>query len=130
MQLNVPYSYSFRTLVRYWITAIVLLLMLLFVVFQARFLIVGPRIVITDAPEGPQNQRQITISGTAYNISHLWLNDRAIYTDAKGNFKETIVLENGYTIATLRAEDRYGRTTKTKEELVFIPASFVPSEGT
>lgn len=130
MQLTNTERYSFRTLVRYWITTIVLLLMLLFVIFQARFLIVGPQIVITEAPLGPQNERQITVSGTAYNISHLWLNDRAIYTDAQGNFKETIVLENGYTIATLRAQDRYGRTTKVERELVYVPATFVPSEGT
>lgn len=125
MHLESTDRYSFRTLVRYWFTTIVLLLMLLFVVFQARFLIVGPRIIITEAPDGPQNQRQITISGTAYNISHLWLNDRSIYTDAKGNFKETIVLENGYTVATLRAEDRYGRTTEVERELVYVPASFI-----
>jgi hypothetical protein len=117
--------YSFRNLIRYWLTIIVLLLMLLFVVFQARFLIVGPQIVITEAPASPHNERQVTISGTAYNISHLWLNDRAIYTDAKGNFKETIVLENGYTVATLRAQDRYGRTTKVEQPLVYLPASFI-----
>lgn len=124
MDLKNTDRYSFRTLVRYWLTAIVLLLMVLFIGFQARFLIVGPQINVTEAPEGPQNQRQITLSGTAYNISHLWLNDRTIYTDAQGNFKETIVLENGYTIATLRAQDRYGRTTEVERELVYVPASF------
>ena len=124
MQFTDTNNHPFRTLVRYWSITIVLLLMFLFVIFQARFLIVGPQIVITEAPDGPQNERQITISGTAYNISHLWLNDRTIYTDAKGNFKETIVLENGYTIATLRAQDRYGRTTKTERKMVYVPASF------
>lgn len=118
-------SYPFRTLLRYWFVAIAVLLMIFFVLFQARFLITGPRIVITDAPEGPQNERQIVIAGTAYNISRLWLNDRLIYTDKQGNFKEAIVLENGYTIATLRAQDRYGRTTEVQKNLVYVPASFV-----
>ncbi|MEN9920661.1 MAG: hypothetical protein RL538_554 [Candidatus Parcubacteria bacterium] len=117
-------SYPFRTLILYWAGTIAALLMLLFVLFQARFLIIGPQIVITEAPEGPQNERQITLSGTAYNISHLWLNDRPIYTDAKGNFKETIVLENGYTVSTLRAQDRYGRSTEVEKQLVYVPASF------
>lgn len=80
---------------------------------------------MTDAPDQLQNERQVFLSGTAYNISHLWLNDRPIYTDAKGNFKEALVLENGYTISTLRAEDRYGRETKVKKEFVYVPASFV-----
>ena len=123
-----PYStggYSFRTIIKYWLIAGLLLLVISFVIFQARFLITGPQIIITEAPEGPQNERQIHIVGTAYNISRLWLNDRPIYTDAQGNFKEAVVLENGYTIATLRAEDRYGRTTKVTRPLVYIPASFL-----
>lgn len=117
---------SFRQIIRSGLGAVGLLLMLAFVIFQARFLITGPRIVITEAPEGPQNERQVFLAGTAYNISRLWLNDRPIYTDAAGNFKEALVLENGYTIATLRAEDRYGRTTTLTYPLVFAPASFVP----
>lgn len=118
-------DYSFRTLVKYWLIAIVTLLMVFFILFQARFLVTGPKIVLTEVPQGPQNVRQIIIAGTAYNISRLWLNDRPIYTDAEGNFKEEIVLENGYTIATLRAEDRYGRTTVVSRPLVYVPASFV-----
>ena len=120
--------YSFRTLVQYCIAAVGLLLVLMFVVFQARYLIIGPRIVITTAPSGPQNVRTIEIAGVAYNISRLWLNDRPIFTNATGNFKEAIVLENGYTIATLRAEDRYGRSTKVDTRLVYVPQSRLPNE--
>jgi hypothetical protein len=116
-------TYPLRTLIKYWLIAISVLLTIGFVVFQGRFLITGPRIVFQDLPQGPQNNRQVTITGDAYNISRLWLNDRPIYTDAKGRFEEAIVLENGYTIATLRAEDRYGRTTKVSTPLVFVPAS-------
>jgi hypothetical protein len=118
-------TYSFRTLLAYWLSAIAVLLMVFFVLFQARFLITGPQIVLTSAPEGPQNTRHVELSGVAYNISRLWLNDRAIYTDKQGHFREEIVLENGYTIATLRAEDRYGRTTEVQQRLVYVPASFV-----
>ena len=117
-------SHPFRIVVKYWLISGLLLLMGSFVIFQARFLIIGPQIVITEEPTGPQNTRQISLAGTAYNISRLWLNDRPIYTDAHGNFKEALVLENGYTIATLRAEDRYGRTTKVTRPLVYVPASF------
>jgi hypothetical protein len=116
-------TYPLRTLIKYWLISIVVLLTIGFVVFQARFLITGPQIVIRDLPPGPYNARQITLTGDAYNISRLWLNDRAIYTDAKGRFEEAIVLENGYTVATLRAEDRYGRTTSVSTALVFVPAS-------
>lgn len=116
---------SFRNILKFTSIIIGLLFMVAYVSFQARYLIVGPQILMTDAPDQLQNERQVFLSGTAYNISHLWLNDRPIYTDAKGNFKEALVLENGYTISTLRAEDRYGRETKVKKEFVYVPASFV-----
>jgi hypothetical protein len=126
MQSYTSGGHPFRTVIKYWLISGLLLLMGSFVIFQARFLITGPQIVITEEPTGPQNTRQISLAGTAYNISRLWLNDRPIYTDAHGNFKEALILENGYTIATLRAEDRYGRTTKVTRPLVYVPASMVP----
>jgi len=95
-----------------------------YVVFQARFLILGPQLQLTQEPRQLVNERQITLAGAAFNISRLWLNDRQIYTDAQGNFKEALVLENGYTIATVRAEDRYGRETTIRRTYVYLPASF------
>lgn len=113
----------FRTLVKLTGLVIGLLLVLSYVSFQARFLIIGPQITLTDTPPLVHNERQIFLSGKAFNISRLWLNNRPIYTDIDGNFKEALVLENGYTIATLRAEDRYGRTTAVARQFVYVPAS-------
>ena len=79
---------------------------------------------LQNEPEVLNNERQITLTGKAANISRLWLNDRPIYTDAQGNFKEAFILENGYTISTIRAEDRYGRETTIRRTFVYIPASF------
>lgn len=115
----------FRTVIKLSVVAMSLLFVLAYVIFQARFLISGPQIALTGDYAFRYNQRQIEITGTAFNISRLWLNDRPIYTNAQGNFKEVIVLENGYTVTTLRAEDRYGRETTATESFVFTPASFV-----
>lgn len=125
MELTPRADYSFRTLVKYWLIALLAIVMISFVVFQARFLIMGPQITLSDSHYGPQNERQIQLKGVAHNIARLWLNDRPIYTDAMGNFDEALVLENGYTIATLRAEDRYGRSTTLSRELVYVPASLI-----
>lgn len=118
-------SISFRTVLAGAGALIGLILMIGYVAFQARFLIIGPQIILTEQPELLHNERQVHLVGIAYNISRLWLNDRPIYTDAQGQFKEALVLENGYTIATLRAEDRYGRETTLTEQFVYVPASFV-----
>lgn len=114
----------FRTVIKFGFGLIGLLCISLYIVFQARFLIIGPQIVLRNEPWAVQNQRQIFLEGDAFNISRLWLNDRPIYTDAQGNFKEALVLENGYTVATLRAEDRYGRETTIARPYVYTPASF------
>jgi hypothetical protein len=115
----------FRTVIKYSIIGICLLFVLAYVLFQSRYLISGPQIALTGDYPFRQNERQVTITGDTYNISRLWINDRPIYTDAQGNFKEVIVLENGYTVTTLRAEDRYGRETTATESFVFTPASFI-----
>lgn len=115
---------SFRTVVKSSFLLLGLVSVAAYVVFQARFLIIGPQVRLVQESESVVNERQITLAGSAFNISRLWLNDRPIYTDAQGNFKEALVLENGYTVATVRAQDRYGRETAIKRTYVYIPASF------
>ncbi len=108
------------------ILVIVLLgLSVLYVLFQARFLITGPQIVLANEPGTQHNERVLSLEGEAFNITHLWLNDRQIFTDKEGNFKEALVLENGYTITTLRAKDRYGRETSVVRSYVYTPASII-----
>lgn len=116
---------SFRTVVQFSALAVLIMCVTGYVIFQARYLIIGPQIFLTDPPDLLQNERRITLRGTAKNISRLWINDRPIYTDLQGNFKETVVLENGYTVTTLRAEDRYGRETRVSESFVYSPTSFI-----
>jgi hypothetical protein len=122
MEENLP----FRTVIKLYLAAGLLLLIAMYVVFQARFLIVGPEIILTELENPLQNQRQVMLVGDTNNISRIWLNGRQIFTNAQGNFAEALILENGYTIATLRAEDRYGRETKVTQEFVYTPASFYP----
>ncbi len=118
-------TFTFRFIIKVSLIAIGAALLLLYLLFQARFLISGPQIVLIEEVRGLTNERQVFLTGTAHNIARLWLNDRPIYTDPQGNFKEALVLENGYTVSTLRAEDRYGRTTTIARPFVYIPASFV-----
>lgn len=115
----------FRTVVQFSLIGLGLLCVILYIAFQARFLIIGPQITLTAEPPTVNNQRLVTLEGTAQNISRLWLNDRQIFTDAQGNFEEALVLENGYTVTTVRAEDRYGRETTVTRTYTYFPASFI-----
>ncbi len=116
---------SFRTIITASIVSIGILFAVAYVIFQARFLIIGPQIVLTTEPALVHNEHLVFLEGTAFNISRLWLNDRQIFTDSGGNFKEALVLENGYTMSTLRAEDRYGRATTLERSFVYTPASVI-----
>jgi hypothetical protein len=90
------------------------------VVFQARFVIEGPQILMTSDSPIAHTDRIVTLEGKARNIVRMTLNGRQIYTDMYGNFKEAVVLENGYTIATLEAQDRYGRITTVTKQFVHV----------
>lgn len=119
-----------RTVLKALFIFLFLCLIVAYVLFQARFLITGPEITLKSEPSTQQNERIIILEGSARNITHLWLNDRQIYTDEQGNFREELVLENGYTITTLRAKDRYGRETKVVRSFVYTPASIIKNEAT
>lgn len=116
---------TFRTILKSAAVIVGLIVLIGYVMFQARFLLIGPQIVLIEELDQHHNSRTVTLTGQTYNISHLWLNNRSIYTDANGRFEEALVLENGYTIATLQAEDRYGRITKVVRPFVYTPASFI-----
>lgn len=82
-----------------------------YVLFQARNLIQGPTIVLHDTPTTLIEGNSREISGRAQNVVLLRVNGREIHTDESGNFSHTLTLEQGYTIMTLEAFDRYGRKT-------------------
>ncbi len=81
--------------------------------------------MLTSEPARVSNERIITLEGQARNIAKITLNGRQIFTDPTGNFAEALVLENGYTIATIAATDRYGRTTTLTRPFMYTPASMV-----
>lgn len=116
---------TFRTLVRSALVLSGILLLALYILWQARFLLEGPAITLTTEPPRVSNERSITLEGSTRNITSLSLNGRQIFTDPHGHFKESLVLENGYTIATIAATDRYGRVTTVERPFIYTPASIV-----
>jgi hypothetical protein len=114
-----------RGIVKYAIVALFVGCLILYITFQARFLIVGPEITLIHEPASVQNSPTVALEGTARNIAKITLNGRQIFTDQSGYFSEALVLENGYTIATITATDRYGRETKVVRSFVYTPTSLL-----
>ena len=114
-----------RDILKFLGVTIAILLFSTYLSFQARYLIAGPQLTLDHEPPTSNTTRIVELTGTATNITHLWLNDRPIFTDEKGHFKEALILENGYTITTLKARDRYGRETEIVRSFVYTPASII-----
>lgn len=121
---NRPYL-ELRSFLKLLFMTMMAIMVLGYVAFQARFLLIGPVVHLTTQTKPIYNQRTIEINGQAENITDLTLNGRPIYTNENGAFSEKLVLENGYTIMTIRAHDRYGRETVLTRSFVYRPASSI-----
>lgn len=123
--MKTSHPFTFAVLLKYTGIGIALVLFGAYVIFQARYIIRGPQLTLTNELPIVQNERQITLAGTAENITEITLNGREIVTDQDGHFREQIVLENGYNIVSITAHDRYGRARILTKEFVYTPLSLL-----
>ncbi len=103
------------------ISLIVLLVLIIvgYSLFQAQKLLTGPVIDIYSPQNGATySQALIEIEGRAKNIAYLNLNDRPIFTDGSGYFKEKLLLSPGYNVIKLDARDKFKKYTEKKLELI------------
>lgn len=59
-----------------------------------------------------------TISGNASKAVYLSLNGREIFIDKEGNFSESIAVLPGFSVVTLNARDKFGKTALKTFEVV------------
>ncbi|HEY4508749.1 MAG TPA: hypothetical protein VJC13_00485 [Candidatus Paceibacterota bacterium] len=95
------------------------LIILGYSLFQAQKLLVGPVIDVYSPQNGATyNQALIEIYGRARNAAYINLNDRPIFTDKDGYFREKLLLSPGYNIIKLDARDKFKKYTEKKLELI------------
>ncbi len=81
-----------------------------YAIYQASKLIEGPRLTITTPKNGQTvHDSLLGIEGVAKNINTISLNDRPIFIDEAGNFKEKLLLFPGYNIMKIEAGDKFGK---------------------
>jgi len=87
--------------------------------FQARFILLGPTLKVFSPQNGSSLASPVvTITGRATNISFISLNDNPIYVDKNGNWSEKLIAPKGLSIMTVRARDRFGRSTEKQIEVM------------
>ena len=99
---------------------VLFLLLVAYILFQGRFIILGPSIHITYPADGTRLDSQVyTVTGVATNIAYISLNDRQIFVDQKGNFSEKLIAPRGLSIIMVRARDRFGRQKEQTVRVVY-----------
>ncbi len=77
-------------------------------VFNARNLIIGPRVTILyPVAESETTENFVVVQGIAKNVVFVSVNDRPIFIDTEGNFKEKLLLNPGSNIIRLYGRDRF-----------------------
>lgn len=96
-----------------------------YVSWQSRHLIIGPEVRVDSGLATVQNERVMVIEGQAKNVTELYLNGRPIAIDQAGAFVEGVVLENGYTVVSIDARDRFGRRVHWERPFVYVETANV-----
>ncbi len=114
-------NFTLRKALRVIAVTILILFVITYIGYQSQNFIIGPSITLTETHTPIQHEKIIIIEGSTKNIVELTANGKEIHTDADGHFLHELVLENGYSITTFTAKDRFGRITTVEREYVYIP---------
>ncbi len=109
---------------KFYLKALVIILFLICLFGYGAFEIwnyaTGPKIILTSPANGSSvSESLISIDGQGKNIKEITLNNRPILMDETGKFSEKILLSYGYNVLELKAEDRFGKTTEQKLQIVY-----------
>jgi len=109
-----------KKLLKTIIISVILLLLFGYTAYEIQKLVFGPRIVVLSPKNGTLLSDPVTeISGVAKNINNISLNDRKIFVDEQGNFKENVLLSYGYNAFAIKANDKFGRNTEKIIEVIY-----------
>jgi hypothetical protein len=85
--------------------------------FKMSFVLNGVQIVANI--EHGENTPLTVISGKAQNATYISLNGREIYIDKDGCFSEKINLIPGFSVITIDATDKFGKSKEKTFQLVY-----------
>jgi len=109
-----------RRLLKIIIISIILLCILGYTAYEIQRLAFGPKIEVFSPTNGALLSNSLTeVSGVAKNINNISLNDRKIFVDEQGNFKEQLLLSYGYNNIVIKANDKFGRNIEKIIEVIY-----------
>jgi hypothetical protein len=109
------------SIIKTFIAIAVVIIIIGYTLFNSRVFIKGPQIVIESPENGAviSDKPLININGKALNISHIEINSKQIYIEENDAFSESLLLNSGYNIIQITAEDKFGREVRQVLQLVY-----------
>jgi len=102
------------------LTALILLIVLIYGIHEAIPLLAGPQLSISSPQNGESfDNNFIIISGTAVHTQGVSLDGGPLLTDQTGHFETTLTLPSGGAILTITGTDRFGRSV-SEQRTVFV----------
>lgn len=109
-----------RKFIKIIIISIILLCFFSYTAYEIQKVVFGPKIHVLSPQNGSLVSNSYTeISGIAKNVKDITLNDRKIFVDEKGNFKEKLLLSYGYNTIVIRAIDKFGKVAEKIIEVIY-----------
>ena len=111
---------TLQILLKFFLVLIIIGLIVGYSLYSSKAFVAGPHITVTLPRDGDVlSTSTVSVIGLAKNIKDISFNDRPIFIDEHGNFKETTLLHEGYNVFIVRANDRFGRTTQSLLHLIY-----------
>jgi len=89
--------------------------------YQTKNMIYGPVLVISYPSSGMTMKNSlIEVRGFVKNASYITMNDNQIFVDEEGNFRENILLSEGYNVIEVNIKDKFEREKTEVLELMYI----------
>ena len=109
-----------RILIKIAIIVIAVTIIASYSYYQVKDLLDVPRLTIFYPENGATLLEPILeISGKVENMSKITLNDRNIFVNEEGYFKENLLLMYGYNVVEIELQDRFGKIKNEKLELMY-----------
>lgn len=105
--------------IKWWVgrSACILLFIFIAIFVYAKMNFIWRGVGIEAEIAQSEGSKIATIRGKAEKAIQLTINGREIFIDQAGNFTETISPLPGYSVITLFAKDKFGKTAEKKFEL-------------
>ena len=101
-----------KTHLKVGLIAVLFLLIGSLTYFKTRDLFQGVDLHVSGISDGRASSPLIEISGRAKHATYLGINDRPIYIEPNGNYRESLLLLPGYNIITVQARDKFNNQSE------------------